>query len=86
MIPASSMQLGRWEERVSATDWDSVRADLDAYGCGPTGPLLTPDEAAHPGRGRGIAALYDDDSRFRSTQRRPRPVRRAPQEQDLWPA
>ncbi len=61
MIPASSTQLDRWEERVSATDWDSVRADLDAYGCGLTGPLLTPDEAAQ------IAALYDDDSRFRST-------------------
>ena len=61
MIPAKSTQLGRWEERVSATDWDSVRADLDAYGCGLTGPLLTPDEAAQ------IAALYDDDSRFRST-------------------
>ena len=61
MIPASSTQLGRWEERVSATDWDGVRADLDAYGCGLTGPLLTPDEAAQ------IAALYDDDSRFRST-------------------
>ena len=61
MIPASSTQLGRWEERVSATDWDSVRADLDAYGCGLTGPLLTPEEAAQ------IAALYDDDSRFRST-------------------
>jgi uncharacterized protein len=61
MITASSTQLGRWEERVSATDWDSVRADLDAYGCGLTGPLLTPDEAAQ------IAALYDDDSRFRST-------------------
>ena len=61
MIPASSTQLGQWEERVSATDWDSVRADLDAYGCGLTGPLLTPDEAAQ------IAALYDDDSRFRST-------------------
>ena len=61
MIPASSTQLGRWEECVSATDWDSVRADLDAYGCGLTGPLLTPDEAAQ------IAALYDDDSRFRST-------------------
>ena len=29
MIPASSTQLGQWEERVSATDWDSVRADLD---------------------------------------------------------
>ena len=61
MIPASSTQLGRWEERVSATDWDGVRADLDAYGCGLTGPLLTPDEAAQ------IAALYEDDSRFRST-------------------
>jgi len=61
MIPASSTRLDRWEERVSATDWDSVRADLDAYGCGLTGPLLTPDEAAQ------VAALYDDDSRFRST-------------------
>lgn len=61
MIPASSTQRGRWEERVSAIDWDGVRADLDAYGCGLTGPLLTPDEAAQ------IAALYHDDSRFRST-------------------
>ena len=61
MIRPGRMQLGRWEERVSATDWDSVRADLDAYGCGLTGPLLTPEEAAQ------IAALYDDDSRFRST-------------------
>ena len=61
MIPGGGTQAGRWEERVSATDWDSVRADLDAYGCGLTGPLLTPDEAAQ------IAALYDDDSRFRST-------------------
>jgi hypothetical protein len=61
MIPGGGTQPGRWEERVGATDWDSVRADLDAYGCGLTGPLLTPDEAAQ------IAALYDDDSRFRST-------------------
>ncbi|HJY71834.1 MAG TPA: 2OG-Fe(II) oxygenase [Streptosporangiaceae bacterium] len=61
MIPGGGTQPGRWEERVSATDWDSVRADLDAYGCGLTGPLLTPDEAAQ------IAALYDDGSRFRST-------------------
>ena len=30
MIPASSTQLGRWEQRVGATDWDSVRADPDA--------------------------------------------------------
>ena len=61
MIPGGGTQPGRWEERVSATDWDSVRAELDAYGCGLTGPLLTPDEAAQ------IAALYDDGSRFRST-------------------
>jgi uncharacterized protein len=61
MIPGGGTQPGRWEERVSATDWNSVRADLDAYGCGLTGPLLTPDEATQ------IAALYDDDSRFRST-------------------
>jgi len=61
MIPADGAQLDRWEERASATDWDSVRADLDAYGCGLTGPLLTPEEAEQ------IAALYDDDSRFRST-------------------
>ncbi|MGH3187963.1 MAG: 2OG-Fe(II) oxygenase [Streptosporangiaceae bacterium] len=47
--------------RVEATDWAAVRADLEAYGCGLTGPLLTPDEAA------GIAALYPDGARFRST-------------------
>jgi hypothetical protein len=60
-VTSAATQLSRWEERVSATDWDSVRADLDAYGCGLTGPLLTADEAAQ------IAALYGDDSRFRST-------------------
>jgi hypothetical protein len=51
----------RWRARVDAVDWDAVRADLDRYGCGLTGPLLTPAEAA------GIAALYTDVSRFRST-------------------
>jgi uncharacterized protein len=60
-VTSAATQLSRWEERVTATDWDSVRADLDAYGCGLTGPLLTADEAAQ------IAALYGDDSRFRST-------------------
>ena len=33
MIPASSTRLGRWEERAAATDWDSVRADLDVMAC-----------------------------------------------------
>jgi len=50
-----------WPDRVDATRWETVRDDLDAYGCALTGPLLTPSEAA------GIAALYPDDSRFRST-------------------
>jgi hypothetical protein len=50
-----------WQDRAEAVDWAAVRAELDRYGCALTGPLLTPGEAA------GIAALYGDDSRFRST-------------------
>ncbi len=50
-----------WRDRVEAADWDAARADLERYGCGLIGQLLTPEE------GGGIAALYDDDSRFRST-------------------
>ena len=50
-----------WPDRVEAVDWSAVRADLDRYGCALTGPLLTPRETA------GIAALYPDDTRFRST-------------------
>jgi uncharacterized protein len=50
-----------WQARVDACDWDAIRTELDALGCALTGPLLTPDEAA------GIAALYPDDGRFRST-------------------
>jgi len=46
---------------VDASDWDAVRTDLDGYGCALTGPLLSRQEA------RDIAALYADDSRFRST-------------------
>ena len=50
-----------WAERAEAADWAAIRADLDRYGCGLIGPLLTASEAAE------IAALYADDSRFRST-------------------
>ena len=59
--PQDATADGSWQDRVSATDWGAVRADLDSYGCGLTGPLLTPAEAA------GIAALYTDDARFRAT-------------------
>lgn len=47
--------------RVDATDWHTVADELDQHGCALTGPLLTPDEC------RGIAALYDEADRFRST-------------------
>lgn len=50
-----------WCGRVGATDWDRVRAELDTTGCALTGTLLPPTEAAD------IAALYGDDTRFRST-------------------
>lgn len=50
-----------WTDRVEACDWDAVRGGLDALGCALTGPLVTPDEAT------AIAALYPDDTRFRST-------------------
>jgi uncharacterized protein len=53
--------VSTWHDRVDAVDWDGVGADLDRYGCGLTGPLVTSDEAV------AIAELYTDDSRFRST-------------------
>ncbi|GIG69537.1 2OG-Fe(II) oxygenase [Phytomonospora endophytica] len=48
-------------DRVAATDWTAVKAEIDAHGCAPTGPLLTLEEC------REIAAMYEDDGRFRST-------------------
>src|SRR5262249_31473598 len=48
-------------DRVEAVDWSAIRAALDRDGCALTGQLLTPRETA------GIAALYPDDARFRST-------------------
>ena len=58
---AGTGRAATWPDRAGAADWGSIRADLDAYGCGLIGPLLNPGEAAE------IAALYSDDSRFRST-------------------
>ena len=50
-----------WQERVAATDWDAVRTELETVGGALTGPLVTPAEAA------GLAAIYPDATRFRST-------------------
>ena len=58
---ASAVPFTPWRERVAAVDWTTVAADLDNYGCALTGPLLSPAEAV------GIASLYTDDTRFRST-------------------
>jgi hypothetical protein len=50
-----------WSARVEAADWARIRAELDDFGCGLIGPLLTAPEAGE------IRGLYGDDSRFRST-------------------
>jgi hypothetical protein len=50
-----------WADRVDAVDWDRVGAELDRYGCALSGPLLSLEECA------GIAGMYPEDSRFRST-------------------
>ncbi|RSS80392.1 hypothetical protein EF918_13800, partial [Streptomyces sp. WAC06614] len=56
---------GTWRERaarrVAAADWSAVAAELDAYGCAQTPPLLTPAEC------RELSALYEDTERFRTT-------------------
>jgi len=46
--------------RVDALDWAQAETDLDAQGCAVLKHLLTPDEC------RAIAALYPDDTHFRS--------------------
>jgi hypothetical protein len=58
---AAAGPAATWRDRADAADWGAIRADLDSYGCGLIGLLLSPDEAAE------VAALYTDDSRFRST-------------------
>jgi hypothetical protein len=46
--------------RVDAIDWTHVKAELNAHGCAVIEQLLTPQQCAD------LAALYPDDSRFRS--------------------
>lgn len=45
---------------IAVTDWARIAADLDAFGCATTGPLLAPDAC------EAIAALYDREDGFRS--------------------
>jgi uncharacterized protein len=46
--------------RIAAMDWNQVGVDLDAQGCAMLSGLLSADECG------ALAALYDDDARFRS--------------------
>src|SRR6202171_6611960 len=46
--------------RVDALDWAQAASDLDAQGCAVLKGLLSAEEC------RALAALYPDDSRFRS--------------------
>jgi uncharacterized protein len=60
-FPLSPGERGRGEGvAIDALDWPSIERDLDAYGCAVAPKLLTPEEC------RALAALYADDSRFRS--------------------
>jgi hypothetical protein len=46
--------------RGAGLDWARIAADLDAHACAVVGGLLSSDECT------ALAALYDDDDRFRS--------------------
>ena len=48
------------EGRVAAYDWHALGGELDNYGCAVLPKLLSPEES------RTIAALYPDESHFRS--------------------
>jgi uncharacterized protein len=49
------------EAAIEALDWAALGADLDAFGAAAAPRLLPPDVC------RGVAATYEDESRFRST-------------------
>ena len=55
-----SVSLGEIASRVEAIDWTQTTADLDAQGCAVLKRLLSPDEC------HAIAALFTDDTHFRS--------------------
>src|ERR1700688_834242 len=58
MSPASGVSSP--EARVAASDWQALAGELDNYGCAVLPKLLSREEC------RAIAALYPDESHFRS--------------------
>src|SRR5262249_7291815 len=58
-IPSASAATSE-RARVAAYDWQALTGELDDYGCAVLEKLLSPEEC------RTIAALYSDESHFRS--------------------
>jgi hypothetical protein len=58
--PATRPATASIRERVTGLDWNAIAADLDAYGCATTGPLLAPAECA------ALTQSYASDGLFRS--------------------
>jgi len=57
---SSASAISSAEARVPAYDWDELAGDLNTYGCAVLPKLLSAEEC------RSIAALYPDESHFRS--------------------
>ena len=57
---SSTAAVAPAEARVAAYDWQALAGELDTYGCAVLPKLLSPEEC------RAIAALYPDESHFRS--------------------
>ncbi|MBV8933427.1 MAG: 2OG-Fe(II) oxygenase [Kutzneria sp.] len=49
------------EQKVDATDWSAVTAEVDERGCALTGPILTPEQC------RAVREAYDEVGLFRAT-------------------
>src|SRR5262245_14611556 len=58
LSPASAASSA--EARVAACDWQALAGELDSYGCAVLPRLLSAGEC------RSVAALYPDETRFRS--------------------
>jgi uncharacterized protein len=57
---SSASAVSSPEARVAGYDWQALAGELDNYGCAVLPKLLSPEEC------RTIAALYPDESHFRS--------------------
>ncbi|WP_330888083.1 2OG-Fe(II) oxygenase [Ferrovibrio sp.] len=57
---ATGLSLDRPALDWAALDWFGIEAALNEHGCATTGPLLSAAEC------RALAAMYDDEARFRS--------------------